>query len=282
MKYGIVISDAGARFAPIPFKGDLVGSIIKAKALGYDGVEITVKTPGVLDASLLKDEIDKRGMSIPALGTGQIFLDEGLSFSDPDCNIREAAVCRIKEFINFANSFNSSIILGLVNGRINDLNDKEESLKRISDCLYNCLEYSGKYNTSFLIESINRYETNIFNEIKDAADFLNRFFPVDFDKSRIGILADTFHMNIEEKDMCESLSKYSNLIKHIHFADSNRWPPGYGHTDFKKVMEMLKIIGYKDFISFEMLPFPDPDIASKQAINFVKDLEVNNQLKKDS
>jgi sugar phosphate isomerase/epimerase len=89
----------------------------------------------------------------------------------------------------------------------------------------------------------------------------------------MGILADTFHMNIEEPIIEESLKKYGDLIKHIHFADSNRWPPGYGHTDFKSIVETLKQIGYEGYISFEMLPMPDPDTAARQAIDFVKKLE---------
>ncbi len=93
------------------------------------------------------------------------------------------------------------------------------------------------------------------------------------DLERVGILADTFHMNIEEPVIAESIKKYSNLIRHFHFADSNRWPPGYGHTDFKKVMDVLKEIDYKDFISFEMLPMPEPDTAARHAISFVKGLE---------
>ena len=66
------------------------------------------------------------------------------------------------------------------------------------------------------------------------------------------------------------------MIKHVHFADSNRWPPGYGHIDFSKIIEVLKAMNYNSFISFEMLPLPDPDTAASTAIKNIKNLLSNH------
>ena len=124
------------------------------------------------------------------------------------------------------------------------------------------------------MEPINRYEVNIFNCLKDIADFLLKY-ESRIDPKRIGILADTFHMNIEEPVIEDSLKRYSRLIRHIHFADSNRWPPGYGHIDFKSIMKTLKSTGYNGYISFEMLPMPDPETAAREGIGCIKKLSTD-------
>ena len=77
--------------------------------------------------------------------------------------------------------------------------------------------------------------------------------------SNLGLLADTFHMNIEEVSIEDSLIQAKDYLTHVHFADSNRWAPGCGHLDFRKVIETLKKIDYQDYVSAEILPLPDSD-----------------------
>jgi len=70
------------------------------------------------------------------------------------------------------------------------------------------------------------------------------------------MLVDTFHMNIEEPNIIESLNIVKDYISHVHFADSNRWAPGCGHINFKEILMALKVFGYQGAISAEILPKP--------------------------
>jgi sugar phosphate isomerase/epimerase len=122
------------------------------------------------------------------------------------------------------------------------------------------------------LEPINRYETNIFNTLEETANFLEDKKSI-FDLERIGILADSFHMNIEEPIILDSINKYYDFIKHIHFADSNRWAPGYGHINFREIVKFLEQKSYKDFISFEMLPLPEnPEFSARKALEYIKNI----------
>ena len=275
MKFGIVISVFKTKFGPVVFKGNLDVNIKKVSKLGFDGIELAIRNPEAVKINKLKKLIDKYNLTVFSIGTGQIYIEEGFSFSDPDKIIREKAVERVKGIIDIARHFNASIIIGLVRGNVKNTDNFSEELKNaeinISQCIEELLSYSEAYNQKFLIETINRYEVNIFNRLDETYDFLVRFKDK-LDLDRIGILADTFHMNIEEPVIHESFKKYLPLIKHIHFADSNRWPPGYGHIDFKKVLQVLEEFAYKGFISFEMLPNPDPDTAAKEALKYIKNL----------
>jgi len=277
MKYAIVISASKTKFGPIVFREDLENNIIKAKEIGYDGIELSVKNPGAVNIKRVKKVLRTSCLDILTIGTGQIYFDEGLSFSDPDEAIREGAVKKTKEVIDLANNFNSSVIIGLIRGKIDTTgNDFKATMERAEErlcrCFEDCLRYSEKYETKFLIEPINRYETNIFNRLDEVDMFLKKYKDI-LDIERIGVLADTFHMNIEEPVIEESLHTYFNIIKHIHFADSNRWAPGFGHTDFKKILKVLRNNKYDNFISFEIFPYPEPDISARKALEFIKNMD---------
>lgn len=90
----------------------------------------------------------------------------------------------------------------------------------------------------------------------------------------IGILIDTFHMNIEEASIYESIKKSKDYITHVHIADSNRWAPGSGHLDFTRIITTLKEIGYPGYLSAEILPLPDPVSAARLAIEYLKEIRI--------
>ena len=77
-----------------------------------------------------------------------------------------------------------------------------------------------------------------------------------------GLLLDTFHMNIEEPVIEESIGRCSRHIFHFHVADSNRWYPGAGHVDFKSSLNSLFTTGYEGWVSGEFIPMPDAATAS--------------------
>lgn len=278
MKFAIVVSVSKTGFGPIVFRENLEENIIKVKKLGYDAVELAVKNPDKVKVDKVKSLLQKNNLDAITLGTGQIYFDDGLSFSDMARNIRLKALDRIKKIIDLAYNFNASVIIGLIRGKVDNKSEDfksqlEQAEKNISECLQECLVYSEKYSTNFLLEPINRYETNIFNRLGEVVTFLEKY-KNKLDPARVGVLADTFHMNIEESVMEESFSKYIKYIKHIHFADSNRWAPGFGHIDFVKIYKILKNNKYNNFISFEILPMPQAEVAAKKALEFVKRLEL--------
>ena len=82
----------------------------------------------------------------------------------------------------------------------------------------------------------------------------------------MGLLLDTFHMNIEEPSIYSSIVQAGKRIVHVHVADSNRWYPGAGHVDFAGIIAILQTLNYEGYLSAEILPLPDPDTCAAQAI----------------
>jgi sugar phosphate isomerase/epimerase len=80
------------------------------------------------------------------------------------------------------------------------------------------------------------------------------------------VLADLFHMNIEEASIDGTLRQHGSLIGHVHWADSNRRAMGFGHTPIRPILQALKAIGYTGYCSAEVFPLPDGDEAARQTV----------------
>ncbi len=89
----------------------------------------------------------------------------------------------------------------------------------------------------------------------------------------VKVLADIFHMNIENGDMYEVAAAARDCLGYVHIADSNRWSPGFGHFDFESFFKVLYNIGYTGWVSAECLPLPDEEQAAKRWIEYVNDMK---------
>ncbi len=247
---------------PLGLSGDAEPVFKEISELGYDGVELLVKDPVTLEAGKIKKLAEKYNLSIPAIGTGPTYTAYGLSLSSSSRTVREKAIERIREYIKIGKKLNSKVIIGSVKGRPKD---HKCGMKNLKSSLNKCVEYAEEMGTSILIEPLNRYESTIINTLEEAIELKD-----EIGSEKIGVLADTFHMNIEERSIYESIIKADGHLEHIHFADSNRQAPGEGHLDFKQIMAALKKVNYHSFISAEILPLPNQHDAAKRTIKYIK------------
>jgi len=261
MKKSIVVSTSSTKFSALAFKEDFEESIKKAASLSFDGAELAVRNPKDLKLETIVNIIKENNLEVPAIGTGQAYIEEGLSFSDPNEIVRKMAVERINNQIIFASHFNAQVIIGLIRGKINESVSREEAETWTIDCLRKCTEFAKKFNVWLTLEPVNRYESNFINTLSEGVEFIKRV-----GASNLGLLADTFHMNIEEVSIYDSIIQAKDYITHVHFADSNRWAPGCGHLNFAKIVQTLKKIDYQGYVSAEILPFPDPDSCASLTI----------------
>jgi sugar phosphate isomerase/epimerase len=126
---------------------------------------------------------------------------------------------------------------------------EKELLVKICDDLG---QHAEKVGTILLIEPLNRYETHLLKTLRDGVEICERI-----GNPHVGIMADFFHMSIEEANIPVSLKAAAQWIKHVHLADSNRQTPGNGHTDFRAGFAALQEIGYDGYGALECgLPQP--------------------------
>ncbi len=275
MKFSIVLSTQQARFNAVAFKGDLEANMAKIAGWGYDGVELAIRDPRLIDVEQIAASVQKYGLAVPALGTGQAWGEEGLSFTDPDPAVRQAAIERVLSHIPVAAHFDAVIIIGLLRGIVKPEVSQQQAMRWMIDALQTCCAAAAPHGVRLALEPINRYETTLINSVADGLALVEQVGAENF-----GLLLDTFHMNIEDASLTGAIRAAGERIFHFHVADSNRWYPGAGHIDFRAVLETLENTGYQGFISGEFMPLPDADSAAQEAIRYLRSLTIKTSAEK--
>ncbi len=267
MKLSVVLSAQPAQFAAATFKGDIETNLSQIASLGYQGVELAIRDPARIDAEALERLVRRRGLAVPAIGTGQAWGEEGLSFTDPEASIRRRAIERIKSHIPLACRLRALIIIGLIRGVVKPGVARQQAMDWLVEAIRDCSQAARDSGVSLVLEPINRYETSLINNVQQGLELVERV-----EASYFGLLLDTFHMNIEEPDIEASIAACGAHVLHFHVADSNRLAPGGGHLDFKPILQALGRTGYAGWISGEFLPQPDALTAARNSIEHLKQL----------
>lgn len=246
---------------PWIFWNELENSMRKASNLGFDAVELFTSAGDAIETKKLEFLLDKFNLQLAAVGTGAGKVIHGLTLTDSDKKVRKKAISFISSMISFGALFDAPAIIGSMQGNVSGDINREQALVWLAEGLEILGNEAAEKDVSLIYEPLNRYETNLINTLQAGVEFI--------ESRKIGnikLLADLFHMNIEEADMAESIRKYARHIRHVHFADSNRRAVGLGHTDMHYIASALKEVGYDGYISAEALPWPNEDAAASQTI----------------
>jgi sugar phosphate isomerase/epimerase len=192
-----------------------------------------------------------------------------LSFTDIDSAIRKKAIERVKSHIPLAKKADALIIIGLVRGVPSKNVSEKQAEEWMIDAFKVCAAEAAKEGVRIVVEPLNRYETPLINTVKQGLELIEKV-----GAENLGLLLDTFHMNIEEPSIEESIRTCGNRIFHFHVADSNRWYPGAGHLHFKSILEALYTTGYTGFVSGEFMPDPEANISAQRAIEYLRGLNI--------
>lgn len=266
MKLSIAIADTKAlASAFVVFRG-FEEFIPKAAQLGYDGVELALKRVDEISEAKLATLLSENNIEVSCISTGQVYADGGLRLTHPNKANRDEVISIFKEFIDLAETYGKMVNIGRVRGAIGDRN-KGDVENLFIEVITELCEYADPKGVTLILEPVNRYECDFINTVEEGVVLLNKV-----PASNLKLLPDVFHMNIEEGKIGKSIIENIDYIKYLHFADSNRLAPGQGHTDFKEIFDSIQKSGYDGWVSLEILPRPNPEVAAKQAIDFLRPL----------
>jgi sugar phosphate isomerase/epimerase len=261
-----------ARGGPFVFWDDLEEGCRKAAELGFDAVEIFPPGPEAIPPKETRAILARYRLEVAAVGSGGGWVKHRLTLTSPDKQVRARAKEFIRGLINAARELDAPVVVGSMQGRWGDGLSRDEALDYLGDSLHELAGYATIRETPALVfEPLNRYETNLVNRLSEARDLLHRH------GAPVPLLADLFHMNIEEADPASTIRGIGLGIWHVHFADSNRHAAGFGHTDFQAIAGALRDVGYGGhglggYVSAEVLPLPDSDSAARQTIESFRKL----------
>jgi sugar phosphate isomerase/epimerase len=251
-----------ARGGPFVFWDDLPAACRKAHELGFDAIEVFPPSADALDAEQLRTLLADYQLSLAAVGTGAGWVKGRLHLTLPDAVSREKARAFIRSIIDFAGSLGAPAIIGSMQGRSGEDVDHATATGYLSESLDLLGDYARQYQVPLIYEPLNRYETNLANTVEAGGRLLDGL-----STRNVVLLADLFHMNIEEANVPEAIRRGGRRIGHLHFVDSNRRAAGLGHLDFAPIAAALVETGYDGFASAEALSWPDADSAARQTMS---------------
>jgi sugar phosphate isomerase/epimerase len=252
---------AEVRGGPFVFWDDLAEGCRLAAELGFDAVEVFPPSAEAIDVGELRRLLEEHKLSLAALGTGAGWVRQKLTLTSPDAAVRERAVSFVQSIIDRAGPLGASAIIGSMQGRWGEGVDRSAALGHLTQALNTLGEHARQYGVPLIYEPLNRYETNLTNTVEDGVRLVRSL-----SSSNVVLLADLFHMNIEEANLADALRAGRGHIGHVHFVDSNRRPAGNGHIDYEPISAALREIGYDRYVSAEALPYPNPLEAAKKTI----------------
>ncbi len=256
-----------ARRGPFVSHQDIRASCALASELGFGAIELFASEESSPPPGELARALEENGLKLAAVGTGAGWVQKRLSLCDPDPDRRAQALMCIGERIRYGARFSAPAIIGSMQGSHGGNAEREQAMSWIHGSLQILGALASNEGVPLLFEPLNRYETDICNTLEQAAELCKALPP-----SQVRLLADTFHMNIEEADPAAALREALPRIGHVHFVDSNRRAAGMGHMDLQALARELRKGGYSGFVSCECFPLPDARTAASASIDAWKRL----------
>lgn len=246
---------------PFVFTSGLADAFAQAEALGFDAVEVFPPDASAPALAELPDLVERHRLRVAAVGTGAGWVVRRLTLTHADAAVRQQAREFIRGIIDLGAQFGAPAIIGSMQGRWEGAVTRAQAIGWLGEALEELGEHAARHHVPLLYEPLNRYETNLFNRLGDIATWLGTLRT-----RQVRILADLFHMNIEEADSAAALRTAGPLVGHVHFADSNRQAIGLGQTAVAPLVAALRAIGYAGYLSAEVFPLPDAATAARRTI----------------
>ena len=256
-----------ARGGPFVFWDDLAAACKAAQDIGFDAVEIFAPSADVLQQLPLAQVLADHKLRLAAVGTGGGWVLHRLSLTSTSFEERKAAEDFIRRMIDAGATHGAMAIIGSMQGSFQSPLNRQSGLGYLGESLARLGEHAAAAGASLLYEPLNRYETNLVHRLEDAQQLL-----IDAGAENVRLLADLFHMNIEEFEIAEALSRCGSRLGHVHLADSNRRAAGMGHLDYRPIAAALSQNNYDGYLSAEVFPLPTPEEAARQTMESIRTL----------
>ena len=237
-----------------------LGLIENIKAWGFDGVEFpmfdTAGSPWERLAQHLKD----LEMGCTAVGV----LPEDASLISEDSDARRRGVDFLKAAIDSCVTLGADTLAGPIYHPVGALvgrGPNEDERARAVECLQAVGEHAASAGIAVSVEPLNRFETYFVNCQADSRAITDAV-----GSGSVGILYDTFHANIEEKDIAAAIRTGGGHINHVHISANDRATPGEDHVDWATNFRTLKEVGYDGWLTIEAFGAWLPELAGATCI----------------
>jgi D-psicose/D-tagatose/L-ribulose 3-epimerase len=229
------------------------------KKMGYDGIEIPIFNTD-LDYAAWGKQFNNLGLRRTAVTVRNV-EDNPIS---PDAAVRAKGVAGTKRVLDCCAAAGVETLIGPYHsalGHFTGSGPTKDEWKWGVDSMREVAEYAGKVGVKLGVEYLNRFECYLLNTAADAARFAK-----DVNHPSCGIMYDTFHANIEEKDIPEAIRTAKPHLCHVHISENDRSTPGQGNIRWGQNFDTLKEIGYDGWLMIEAFGLALPELAAATKI----------------
>ncbi len=236
----------------------------KASNFGYDAIELPTFT-GIVDLEKTKDALASNCSSGGTL-LRPIVIGAGLAGTDissESSSVVRNAIEYVKRCVKLCSDLGGSLVCGPLYTAVGKLNyiteeDRKNTFVRMAQAFKEIGDFSKDNGVRVALEPLCRYDTNLVNTSAHGIELVDLI-----NHENIGLLLDTFHMNIEEKSISQAIMNAGQRIFHFHACENDRGTPGTGHIPWESVAKSLQSVKYDGMMSLESFtPFEGEFSAS--------------------
>ena len=230
------------------------------KATGFDGVEVPIFDPSdVAHYTWLGGVLDDIGLERTCVA---LVPDEAHSPISPYTSARAGAVEHLTQVIACAKALGATHMAGpwfQTLGVFSGDKPSEQELNHCAEVHRHIMPLMRAAGITAALEPLNRFEAYLLNTIQQSIDYAERL-----DEDGFGILYDTFHANIEERDPISALHAIhaSGHLTHVHISENDRGVPGFGHAKIREAIHALRTLDYKGWLTIEAFGRGLPELAA--------------------
>lgn len=219
----------------------------RVKELGFDVIEVPLERIGDLDAPRVSDLLAEEGLSATVCAA----MSEGRSLVSDSQQVLGATSLYLRGCIEFAERIGASVVGGALYAPVGrgwhmKADERERCYERLAENLRGVADYAGERGVRLALEALNRFETSVVNTVAQAMEVVERV-----DSPALGVMADTFHMNIEERSVGEALRLAGDRLVHVQVCGNDRGSPGRDHIDWTEMKDALVGVGYGGAVCIE-------------------------------
>ena len=238
----------------------LMPVIEQVKAMGYDGVEMPMFE---LNEALYTDwgkKLDDLGLERTAVtirGAG----DNPIS---PSASVRAAAVDAMKKTIDCCHAAGVPLLVGPTHSAIGEFSGSgptEDEFKWGVETMRHAAEHAAGANVTIVTEYLNRFENYFLTCVEQTVNFVTAV-----DHPNVRMMYDTFHANIEEKDLSSAIAAAMPWTKLVHISENDRSTPGQGHVAWDQTFDAIRAADWDGWMVVEAFGLALPAIAAATKI----------------
>jgi len=236
------------------------GILEQIKEIGYDGVEVPIFEHDAAAFQRLGGKLDELGLERTAV---TVSTGDANPIS-PDSTVRAEAVTRLKGAVDMCELVGAPMLCGPYHSALGEFSGampSEEEWANGKATLREVADYAGEKGVTLVLEYLNRFELYFLNCAADCARFVR-----EVDHPNLRMMYDTFHANIEEKDITEAVKSCIDVCAHVHISENDRSTPGSGGVDWDTSFAALKEVGYEGWMVVEAFGLALPDLAAATKI----------------